>query len=326
MGPAFAGATVYGMRLQPDLAEIDAGPETGFDRFFAPALRRYLDDVRARALVELVEFEIAIVVACRLRDRSAILAEANARTLDAIDDAARLRRQRAADEAFRVAPEIAVINPRTGAQFGFHHFEILFARQARHLLVFDLDRSHGAGRARLLAAGLLPALVNEVGIERPDLRQLQLFVPPDVAVGTGRDQVLAPLCLLRIDEHDPVLALFHRVAGLGHARRIVAVIAHGRNVGDVDHRHLPALLLQDVDPLVAVLRHRRGIAGPGIADIFIHDRERAQVAIRALGHVDDHVPFLHGDTLSRDSPSSSAKADDDSRKYIIISPARDGRP
>src|SRR5215813_5783066 len=155
---------------------MDAGSETGFDGFFAPALRRYLDDVCARALVELVEFEIAIVVARRLRDRSAILTEANARTFDAIDDAIHLRRQRAADEAFRVAPEIAVINPRTGAQFGFHHLEILFARQARHFLVLDLDRPHGAGRARLLAAGLLPALVDKVGIERPDLRQLQLVV------------------------------------------------------------------------------------------------------------------------------------------------------
>src|SRR5262249_18798487 len=282
----------YGL-LKHNLAEIDAGPETRFDGFLVPALRRYLEEIRARALVELVEFEIAIIVARGLRDRSAILAEANARALDAINDAIRLRRQRAADEAFRVAPEIAVIDPRTAAQFGLHHFEILFARQARHLLVLDLDRPHGAGRARLLAAGLLPALVDEVGVERPDLRQLQLFVPPDVAVGTRLDQVLAPLRLLGIDEHDPVLALFHRVAGLGHARRIVAVIAHGRNVGDVDHRHLPALLLQDVDPLVAVLRHRRGITGPSIADIFIHDRERAQIAIRALGHVDDHVPFLH---------------------------------
>src|SRR5262249_59508840 len=127
---------------QPALSELDAGTETGFDGFFAPALRRYLDDVRARALVELVEFEVAIVIARRLRDRSAILAEANAGALDAIDDAIHLRRQRAADEAFRVAPEIAVINPGAGAQLGFHHFQRLLARQARHLLVLDLDRPH----------------------------------------------------------------------------------------------------------------------------------------------------------------------------------------
>jgi hypothetical protein len=91
-----------------------------------------------------------------------------------------------------------------------------------------------------------------------------------------------------------VLALRHRIAALGDARRVVAVIAHGGNVGDVDHRHLPAFLLQDVDPLVAVLGHRRGIARKLVADVFIHDRERAQIAIGALRDVDDHVPFLHG--------------------------------
>src|SRR5215469_15128365 len=102
-------------RLQPDLAEIDAGPETRFDGFLVPALRRYLEEIRARALVELVEFEIAIIVARGLRDRSAILAEANARALDAIDDATPCRSQRAADEVFLVAPHIAVRDPRTAA-------------------------------------------------------------------------------------------------------------------------------------------------------------------------------------------------------------------
>src|SRR4029450_652558 len=201
--------------------------------------------------------------------------------------------QRAADEAFRIAPEIAVVDPRPGPGFRLHHLEPLLARDARHLRVLYLDRAHGAGRAGLLAAGLLRALVEEVGIERPALRKLQLLVPPDVAIRTALDQILAPPRLLRVDEHDAVVALLHRVAALRHARRVVAVIAHGRNVGDVDHRHLPALLLQDVDPLVAVLGHRLRIARPGIADIFIHDRQGAEVAIRALGDVDDHVPFLH---------------------------------
>ena len=176
---------------------------------------------------------------------------------------------------------------------------MFLARHARHFVILDLDRTHGAGRARLLAAGLLPALVKEMGIERPDLRKLQFFVPPDVPVRASVEEILAPPRLLGIDEHDPVVPLPHRVAGLRHAWRVVAVIAHGRNVGDVDHWHLPALLLQDVDPFVAVLRHRRAVRRPGIADIFIHDRERAQVAIRALGHVDDHVPFLHCVTSRR---------------------------
>src|SRR5262245_52807515 len=45
--PANAGTTGYWLRLQPDLAEIDAGPESCFDGFLAPALRRYLDQIGA---------------------------------------------------------------------------------------------------------------------------------------------------------------------------------------------------------------------------------------------------------------------------------------
>src|SRR5262245_6279685 len=170
-------------RLQPDLAEIDTRAQMGLGRFLAPPFRGNLDNIRARLLIEPIKFEIAIVVARCLRDRSAVLDEANARALNAIDRAVRLRRERAADEAFRVAPEIAVIDAGTSAQLRFHHVEVLFARNARHFLVLDLDRAHGAGRARLLAAGLLPALVEEMGVERPDLREPQVLIPPDVTVG-----------------------------------------------------------------------------------------------------------------------------------------------
>src|SRR5262249_15925726 len=48
----------------------------------------------------------------------------------------------------------------------------------------------------------------------------------------------------------------------------------------------------NVDPLVAVLGHRRRIAGPVVVNIFVHGSERAQIAIGAFGHVDDRVPFL----------------------------------
>src|SRR5882672_2111233 len=65
------------------------------------------------------------------------------------------------------------------------------------------------------------------------------------------------------------------------------------HIGDVDHRHLATLLLQDVDPLVAVARHRRRISRPVVADIFVHGGERAQLAVGALGHVADHIPFGH---------------------------------
>src|SRR5438128_3468477 len=92
-------------RSEADLAEVDAHTEFCTDRLFAP-LRPDLDHITAGVLVELVEFEVAVIVAPGLGDRTTVLEEAHARALDAIDDAVRLRRNRAADETFRVAPEI----------------------------------------------------------------------------------------------------------------------------------------------------------------------------------------------------------------------------
>src|SRR4029079_15241822 len=120
----------------------------------------------------------------------AVLEQFDVGPLDAIDRAVRLARDRAADEAFRVAPEVAVIDPRLAAELGLHHLEALLARHARHVLVLDLDRAHGAGRAGLVPARLVPALIDEVGVEDPVLRKFKLLVPPDVAIGTGLDQML----------------------------------------------------------------------------------------------------------------------------------------
>src|SRR5258705_1319834 len=280
--------------LQPDLAQIDALAELRLDRLPGPAGHLDLDGVGAGAFVELVELEIPVVVARRLRPRLAGLQEPDFRALDAIDGAALLGRQRAADEAGRIAPEIAVVDARQGAELGLHHRKPLVARDPVHLGVVDLDGPHGAGRAGLLAAGLLPALIDQMRVERPGLRQPELLVPPDVAVGAGVDQLLLPLGLERIDDHDAVGALGDgAVLGGLDAGRVVAVVAHGRHIGDVDHRRLAALLLQDVDPLVAVARHRRRIARPVVADIFVHGGEGAQLAVGALGHVDDHIPFGH---------------------------------
>src|ERR1019366_1119755 len=107
----------------------------------------------------------------------------------------RLPRHRSANEAFRVAPQILVVDTRLGAELRLHDLEPLLAREPRHLVIVHADRTHGEGWARLLAARLLPTLVNEMRVERPGLRQLQFLVPPDVAIGAGVDQILAPLRL-----------------------------------------------------------------------------------------------------------------------------------
>src|ERR1700683_4239251 len=228
--------------LHRDLAEIDAGPEICFHGL-GPAAGENLHAIAAGILVELIEFEVAVIVGRRHRDRNAVLDQLHARALDATAATVFRFGDRAADEAFGITPQVAIVDPRFRVQLRLHHFEILLARHARHLLVLDLDGAHGAGRAGLLAAGLLPALVDQVGVKGPGLRQLLLLVPPDVAVGTGVDDLLLALGLDRVDDDDAVLALLD-----GALRRrldagcVVAVIAHGRNIGDVDHRDLPTLL------------------------------------------------------------------------------------
>src|SRR5262249_27872198 len=146
--------------------------------------------------------------------------------LDAIDDPARFRRERATDEAFRIAPQVAVIDARLRAELGPHHFKALLARHALHRGVLDRERAHRACRARLVTARLLPALIDEMGVERPVLRDLEFLIPPDVAVRAGVNEVLAPLCLLGIDQHDAVLAFADRTARFGDAGGVIAVVAH----------------------------------------------------------------------------------------------------
>src|SRR5215813_15632246 len=109
--------------LHSNLAQIDARAEFGLDRLLPAVLVRDFDDIYARILVELVKFEVAVVVTCRLSHDSAVLEEPHTRALDAVDDAVRFGRDRSANEAFRVAPEIAIIDPRLRGEFGTHHLE-----------------------------------------------------------------------------------------------------------------------------------------------------------------------------------------------------------
>src|SRR5262249_53958314 len=154
----------------PDLAEIDADPQGGGDRLWLSPRRRNFDCVVARVLVELVELEVAVVVARCLGNDRTVVQQPYACALDAIDDPARFRRERATDEAFRIAPQVAVIDARLRAELGPHHFKALLARHALHRGVLDRERAHRACRARLVTARLLPALIDEMGVERPVLR------------------------------------------------------------------------------------------------------------------------------------------------------------
>src|SRR5215467_12401629 len=92
-------------KLDSYLTQIDAFAELGVHGFLLAALGD-LDHISAGVFLELVELEVAVVVARRLSHHLAALHELHACTLDAVDDAVGFARDAAADEASRITPEI----------------------------------------------------------------------------------------------------------------------------------------------------------------------------------------------------------------------------
>src|SRR5262245_20379314 len=133
-----SGVAAMPSGLEPDLAEIDAGAELRFDRLRAAA-RRDLDHVAARVLAQPVESEVAVIVARGFRHDAAVLHQPHARAFDAIDESAGLGRDRAADEARRVAPQVAIVHARFRAELGPENLEALVARHGGHRVVLDPD-------------------------------------------------------------------------------------------------------------------------------------------------------------------------------------------
>lgn len=193
-------------------------------------------------------------------------------------------------EAFQVA----VVHPRAGAEFGVQHLQALFGRQACHFSVAHLHRADRLGGAGLGAAGRLPALVEQVGVEDPVLGELQFLVPAHGAVGAGVDQVAAAAGGLGVDDDDAVVALFHGALARFDAGRVVAVVAHRRQVDDVHDGRLAVLGPFQLQPGSAVQGLRGGVAGEVIADVFVLHRQHAVVAVVAAVQVDDQIPLRRG--------------------------------
>ena len=155
---------------------------------------------------------------------------------DAFDHAFAFRAYAAADEAGFPAFEPTVPNARPGSEVRAQALSAL--RSAAFLLhrgVIQLYRLEDVGRADLLAARPSPSLIQQMRVEDPGLRQLLFLVPDDRPVRAGIDDVPAAPRLHRIDDDDAVVALADRVAGLAHARRVVAVVAHHRQIGGLHH-------------------------------------------------------------------------------------------
>ena len=104
---------------------------------------------------------------------------------------------------------------------------------------------------------------------------------------------LRPLRLHRIDDHDAVVALADGVAGMANAGRVVAVIAHHRQIGGLHHGRAALRAAQDADRAVADGSGRRRVAREVVADMFVAVRDDAVVAVLAAADVDDQVPLAH---------------------------------
>jgi hypothetical protein len=131
-------------------------------------------------------------------------------------------------------------------------------------------------------------------IEEPVLRQIELFVPVDGAVWTGIGYLTLAFRLDRVDDHDPVgpfadRAIFRSL----YTRRIVAMLAHDRQINDVHQRAVATLASANFYPSMIMPRHRRRVAHELVIDMLVLVGQRTQIAVRALSHVDDQIPFIH---------------------------------
>ncbi len=190
--------------------------------------------------------------------------------------------------------KILVVDARLRRRLRLQLAQALARLDLGHLVVGDLDGFERARRAHLRAARLLPAAVEQMRVEEPVLRQLQIFVPANRAVRARVGDGLLALRLDGVDMDDPVVALRHRsVLRRRDARRVVAVLAHHGQIRDVHERTRAALAAADVDPTMLVAGHRRRIAFELVADVLVLIRERAAIAVRALRDVDDEIPLLH---------------------------------
>ena len=126
-----------------------------------------------------------------------------------------------------------------------------------------------------------------MGVENPGLRKLQLFVPDDGAIGARFGYVPASARFHRIDDDDSVVTLGNRVAADFLARRIVAMVAHDRQIDGLHHGRAALHAAANADRALALFRGGRRIAGKVVADMLVPLGKDAIVAVHAPADVDD---------------------------------------
>src|SRR5208337_531428 len=256
------------------------------------------DTIRASTIGQVIEAEIDETVARRRRERFASLGQGHLGALDAFHHPGHLGADAAPYKARFPTLQPPVPDARLGAEFGLQRLEPFPRRLFRHGGVLELHRLEHGRWADLLAAGLTPSLIEEVGVEDPGLRDLMLLIPDDRPIGAGADDVLAAPGLHGIDDDDAVVAFADGVAGVANAGRVVAVIAHHRQIGGLHHRRAALHPAKDADRAVADGGGRRRIAGEGVADMLVPLRDDAVVTVLAAADVDDQVPLAHARLLT----------------------------
>lgn len=158
----------------------------------------------------------------------------------------------AGDEDLVSAMEVAIPDAMARPQLRAKHLQLLVRCLARHRLVAQVHRAEAACRAGLDRTRLLPAGIEQMRVERPDLRKVRLRVPRNGTVGARVDQIEPTPGLLWIDHDNAVRPLDHSVGRDLAPGRIVAVVAAPGDVSHVDPRPFSPDRAIHPEPLVAL--------------------------------------------------------------------------
>src|SRR5579864_7667456 len=135
-------------------------------------------------------------------------------------------------------------------------------------------------------------------IEDPGLWQLKLFVPDYRLVRARLHDVFPAPRLVRVDDDDAVGALANRIAAHPHARRVVAVVAHDRQIRSLDHMRVALNTAQDAHGTLGVGCGGRGVTGKVVADVFVPRGNDAILAVLATPDFDNQIPLAHSILLT----------------------------
>jgi hypothetical protein len=121
-----------------------------------------------------------------------------------------------------------------------------------------------------------------------------LLIPPDRIIRARFNDILLPLGLFRVNDNDAIISLVHsavlcRLDARGH----IAMHAGDWQIGHINDGILPPLFAHDIDPPVTMARLRYGVPWPVIVHVLVLACKEAVVAVFALSHIDDQIPFCH---------------------------------